>query len=148
MRLSVKETAGVRQAQRWQQQLGEVPLETRRRHVPARGGQQHELLCFQAAGGEGERVERGGVQPLRVVSGHQQRPVVRQPGKQGEHGDPVSSASGGTGSSESAKAPRSASAWRAGRPATRSSTGRSSWCSPANARSCSDSRPAAASTRI
>ena len=61
---------------------------------------------------------------------------------------PVSSASGGTGFSEIAKAPRSASACRAGSPATRSSTGRSSWCSPANARSRSDSRPTAANTRI
>ena len=87
-RLRVKEPPGVRQAQRRQQQLREVPLEARRRHVPARAEQQHELLRFQAAGGEGERVERGTVQPLRVVSDHQQRAVVRQPGQQGEHGDP------------------------------------------------------------
>ena len=86
-RLPVEEQAGVRQAQRRQQQPREIPLETSRRHVPARAGQQHEPLRFQAAGGEGERVKRGTVQPLRIVGGHQQRRVVRQPGKQGEHGD-------------------------------------------------------------
>jgi hypothetical protein len=44
VRLRVKEPAGVRQAQRRQQQLREVPLETSRRHVPARADQQHELF--------------------------------------------------------------------------------------------------------
>ena len=43
-RLRVKEPAGVRQAQRWQQQLREVPLKTSRRHVPAGADQQHELF--------------------------------------------------------------------------------------------------------
>jgi hypothetical protein len=44
VRLRVKEPAGVRQAQRGQQQLREVPLETGGRHVPARADQQHEFV--------------------------------------------------------------------------------------------------------
>ncbi len=53
--------------------------------APSRSDQR---FCFQAPGGEGERVERAAVQPLRVVGDHQQRAVLRQAGQQGEHGDP------------------------------------------------------------
>ena len=61
---------------------------------------------------------------------------------------PVRRASLGTGSCESASAPRSAFSCRSGKAATRSSTGWRSWWSPENARSFSDSRPAVDSARV
>lgn len=87
-RLRVQEQARVRPGEGAQQEPRQVPLETGGRYGPAGAGQQHELLRFQAAGSEGERVEGGAVQPLRVVGRHQQRLFVGQFGQQGEYGDP------------------------------------------------------------
>ena len=78
MGLGVEDPPGIRQAQRRQQQrLGKVPLEARRRSGPPRGEQQDQLLRLQPPGGEGERVQGGMVEPLRVVGDYQQRAVLR-----------------------------------------------------------------------
>ena len=77
-RLRVEEPPGFRRAQRRQQQRpGKVPVQIGGRLVPAGGQEQDEPFRFQPPGGEGERVERGGIQPLRVVGDNQQRALLR-----------------------------------------------------------------------
>jgi hypothetical protein len=76
-RLGVEEPPGFRRAQRRQpQRPGKVPVQIRGRLVPAGGQEQDEPFRFQPPGGEGERIERGGIQPLRVVGDDQQRALL------------------------------------------------------------------------
>ena len=86
--LRVQQAAGVRCGQRLQVQLREAAVEAGRRRRPPGAYQQHDPLGVQAAAGEGQRVQRAAVEPVRVVGDHQDRGPFGQIRQQGQDGHP------------------------------------------------------------
>jgi hypothetical protein len=65
--LLVEQPAGLRWWQGLQVQFGQASVKARRRSAPAYAQEQHDWLGVQAVAGEGERVQRAAIQPLRIV---------------------------------------------------------------------------------
>ena len=86
--LHVQQAAGVRRGQRPEMQTGEAAVEAGGRGRPPGADQQHDPLGVQAAGGEGQGVQRAAVQPVGVVGDHQDGGSFGQIRQQGQDGDP------------------------------------------------------------
>ncbi len=95
VRLGIEEPCRVLGAQRFQPQFRVVALEPRGRSCGSCGQQQRQPFGFQPPYGKRQRVQRGGVNPLRVVDHNKQRAVLCQQRKQGEHGEPGQQRIGG-----------------------------------------------------
>ena len=114
-------------------QFREPPVKAGRRRLPPDTQQQNDPLSVQAAAGKGEHLERAAVEPVGVVGDHQHREGFGKIRQQGKTATPIRNGSGATGCAASPNAASSACACLPGRSATLDSTGRRSWCSPANA---------------
>ena len=105
-RLPVQQAAGVCRGQRLQMQLRESPVKAGGRGLSPGAHQQHDRLGVQAAGGEGQGVQRAAVEPVGVVGDHQDRGVFGQIRQQGQDGDPGQERVGSNGVRGEAERPQ------------------------------------------